>query len=114
MNPPTPRTSYPPPRPAPDRHRTARSHPTMMTNIGSRLTQGQFSFLPDLTDVQITAQINYALERGWAIGIEHTDDPHPRNTYWDMYGNPMFDLKDPAGILKEINDCRKAFPRHYI
>ena len=26
----------------------------MMTNIGARLTQGQFSFLPDLTDVQIT------------------------------------------------------------
>ena len=27
---------------------------------------------------------------------------------------PMFDLKDPAGILMEINDCRKAFPNHYI
>jgi ribulose-bisphosphate carboxylase small chain len=86
----------------------------MMTNIGARITQGQFSFLPDLTDVQITAQINYALGKGFAIGIEYTDDPHPRNTYWEMHGNPMFDLKDPAGILKEINDCRKAFPRHYI
>ncbi len=86
----------------------------MMTNLGARLTQGQFSFLPDLTDVQITAQLNYALKHGWAIGIEYTDDPHPRNTYWELYGNPMFDLKDPAGILKEINDCRKAFPRHYI
>ncbi|MEP7296629.1 MAG: ribulose bisphosphate carboxylase small subunit, partial [Burkholderiales bacterium] len=39
---------------------------------------------------------------------------HPRNTYWEMYGNPMFDLKDPAGILLEINGCRKAFPSHYI
>ena len=86
----------------------------MMTNSGARLTQGQFSFLPDLTDQQITAQITYALEHGWAIGVEYTDDPHPRNTYWEMYGNPMFDLKDAAGILKEINECRKAFPRHYI
>ena len=33
----------------------------MMTNLGGRVTQGQFSFLPDLTDVQITAQVNYAL-----------------------------------------------------
>jgi ribulose-bisphosphate carboxylase small chain len=86
----------------------------MMSNIGARLTQGQFSFLPDLTDQQITAQIDYALERGWAIGVEYTDDPHPRNTYWEMHGNPMFDIKDAAGILSEINECRKAFPRYYI
>jgi ribulose-bisphosphate carboxylase small chain len=86
----------------------------MMTNTNQRLTQGQFSFLPDLTDAQITAQLDYALKKGWAIGIEYTDDPHPRNTYWEMFGNPMFDLKDAAGALMEINQCRKTFPRHYI
>ncbi|MDE2365542.1 MAG: ribulose bisphosphate carboxylase small subunit [Betaproteobacteria bacterium] len=86
----------------------------MMTNVGNRVTQGQFSFLPPLTDKQISAQIKYALKNGWAIGIEYTDDPHPRNTYWEMFGNPMFDLKDPAGILAEINDCRKTYPNHYI
>lgn len=86
----------------------------MMTNPGNRLTQGQFSFLPDLTDQQITAQIKYALNHGWAISVEYTDDPHPRNTYWEMFGMPMFDLKDPAGILMEINNCRKTFPSHYI
>ncbi len=86
----------------------------MMTNHGNRVTQGQFSYLPDLTDVQITAQIEYALKHNYAVGIEYTDDPHPRNTYWEMFGNPMFDLKDPAGILIEINSCRKTFPRHYI
>ena len=79
-----------------------------------RITQGTFSFLPDLTDAQITRQIEYCLERNWAVGIEYTDDPHPRNTFWEMHGNPMFDLKDPAGILMEINDCRKTFPNHYI
>ena len=86
----------------------------MMTNPNGIVTQGQFSFLPPLTDVQITAQLKYALKHDWAIGIEYTDDPHPRNTYWEMFGNPMFDLKDPAGILLEINNCRKTFPNHYI
>ena len=86
----------------------------MMTNHGKRVTQGQFSYLPDLTDTQITSQIEYALKHNYAVGIEYTDDPHPRNTYWEMYGNPMFDLTDPAGILLEINGCRKAFPNHYI
>ena len=86
----------------------------MMTNHGNRLTQGQFSYLPDLTDKQISAQIEYALGKNWALGVEYTDDPHPRNTYWEMYGNPMFDLKDASGILKEINACRKTFPNHYV
>ena len=86
----------------------------MMTNPNGIVTQGQFSFLPPLTDVQITAQIKYALGKGWAMSVEYTDDPHPRNTYWEMYGAPMFDLKDPAGILMEINNCRKTFPNHYI
>jgi len=86
----------------------------MMTNQGNRLTQGQFSYLPELTDKQISAQIEYALGKNWALGVEYTDDPHPRNTYWEMYGNPMFDLKDASGILKEINACRKTFPNHYV
>ena len=86
----------------------------MMTNHENRLTQGQFSFLPDLTDEQITAQIKYALKNNWAVNVEYTDDPHPRNTYWEMFGMPMFDLKDPAGILMEVNQCRKTFPNHYV
>ena len=86
----------------------------MMTNYGNRVTQGQFSFLPDLTDEEISAQVKYALDNSWAINIEYTDDPHPRNTYWEMYGMPMFDMKDPAGVLVEINECRKTFPNYYI
>ena len=79
-----------------------------------RVTQGCFSFLPDLTDEQITAQVQYCLEKGWAVNIEFTDDPHPRNTYWDMWGLPMFDLRDAAGIMMELNECRKVYSDRYI
>ncbi len=79
-----------------------------------RITQGTFSFLPDLTDAEISLQVAYALKQGWALAVEYTDDPHPRNAYWEMWGNPMFDLVDPAGVLQEVVACRKAFPRHYI
>ena len=79
-----------------------------------RITQGTFSFLPDLTDEQIVKQLEYCLNKGWAVGVEYTDDPHPRNTYWEMFGLPMFDLRDAAGILLEINSARKTFPNHYI
>ena len=79
-----------------------------------RLTQGQFSFLPDLTDEEITKQVTYALDQGWAVAVEFTDDPHPRNTYWEMWGQPMFDIADAAGVMMEVNACRKANPNKYI
>jgi ribulose-bisphosphate carboxylase small chain len=86
----------------------------MMTNPTGRLTQGQFSFLPDLSDAEIHAQIEYGLGKGYAWSVEYTDDPHPRNTFWEMYGLPMFDLRDAAGVLEEVRDCRKTFPSHYV
>lgn len=79
-----------------------------------RITQGCFSFLPDLTDTQIAAQLQYCIGQGWAIGIEFTDDPHPRNTYWEMWGLPMFDLADAAGAMTELVACRKAHGESYI
>lgn len=79
-----------------------------------RLTQGAFSFLPDLSDEQIVRQIEYCLQNGWAVSIEYTDDPHPRNTFWEMFGQPMFDIRDAAGIMTELQSCRRTFPEHYI
>ncbi len=79
-----------------------------------RITQGTFSFLPDLTDEQIRAQIEYALAQGWALSVEHTTDPHPRNVYWEMWGPPMFDLRDAAGVMQEVLACRAAFPDSYV
>lgn len=79
-----------------------------------KITQGQFSFLPDLTDDEIRMQVDYALSKGWALSVEWTDDPHPRNTYWNMWGIPMFTIKDGAAVLFEVNACRKANPETYI
>mgnify|MGYP003479213799 FL=1 len=86
----------------------------MMTNPTGRITQGQFSFLPDLTDAEIAQQIDYGLAKCYAWSVEYTDDPHPRNTYWEMFGMPMFDLHDAAGVMQELQSCRKTFPSHYI
>ena len=79
-----------------------------------RITQGCFSFLPDLTDDQIRAQVQYCIDKGWAVNIEFTDDPHPRNTYWEMWGLPMFDIKDAAAVMMELADCRKTYGNLYI
>ena len=78
-----------------------------------KLTQGCFSFLPDLTDEQITKQIQYAINKSWAISIEYMMiRTHVTTT--EMWGLPLFDIKDPAAILFEINMCKKAKPNYYV
>ena len=81
-----------------------------------RVTQGTFSYLPDFTDEEIEAQLRYALRNGWAIMVEHTDDPHPRNSLWEMWAQPQFDLdeNDVGQAMSEIRAAREALPRAYV
>jgi ribulose-bisphosphate carboxylase small chain len=79
-----------------------------------RITQGAFSFLPDLTDEQISRQVQFCIDNGWAVSLEFTDDPHPRNTYWDMWAHPMFDNPDAAALMMELKECRKVYGDRYI
>lgn len=79
-----------------------------------KLMQGTFSSLPELSDDEIRAQIDYAIENGWPVAVEHTDDPHPRNVYWEMWNRPMFDERDSTVILAEVNRCRSAMPKRYV
>jgi ribulose-bisphosphate carboxylase small chain len=80
----------------------------------TRISQGAFSLLPDLTDAQIKKQVDYAIKRGFAVSIEYTDDPHPRNSYWELWGLPLFNLPDSAALLYELAEARKAHPAVYI
>jgi ribulose-bisphosphate carboxylase small chain len=79
-----------------------------------RITQGTFSFLPDLTDDEIGAQLRYAISHRWALAVEYTDDPHPRNPYWELWDLPMFDVAGESGVLAEVRRCREAFPESYV
>lgn len=79
-----------------------------------RLMQGTFSALPDLTDAEIGTQIQYAIDQGWAIAVEFTDDPHPRSVLWEMWGLPMFGIVDAAAAMSEVTACRNAYPGQYV
>jgi len=81
-----------------------------------RITQGTFSFLPDLDDGQVAVQIAFALAHGWAVSVEHTDDPHPRNVYWELWGLPRFDLgpDEADAVMADVEACRARHPEHYV
>ena len=81
------------------------------------VTQGQFSFLPGPHRTPRSPRRSSTRSAKVCLwSVEYTDDPHPRNTYWEMYGMPMFDLKDAAGVMLELNACRKTFlqPLHPV
>jgi ribulose-bisphosphate carboxylase small chain len=48
--------------------------------------------------------------------VEYTDDAHPRNSYWEMWGLPLFDLElDQVDIaMREVRACREAHPDLYV
>jgi ribulose-bisphosphate carboxylase small chain len=50
------------------------------------------------------------------MSVEYTDDPHPRNSYWEMWGQPLFDLhpEESDVVLREVRACREAHPDHYV
>jgi ribulose-bisphosphate carboxylase small chain len=79
-----------------------------------RITQGTFSFLPDLSDEQIARQVQYSLDNGWPISLEFTSDPHPRNAYWEMFGLPMFDIRDASAVMGELRRAREEHPSAYL
>ncbi len=79
-----------------------------------RITQGTFSYLPDLTSGEISAQVQYAIDQGWAVAVEFTDDPHPRNVLWEMWGLPMFDIADASAAMHEVTAAVAAWPDHYV
>ncbi|MPZ12764.1 MAG: ribulose bisphosphate carboxylase small subunit, partial [Kiloniellaceae bacterium] len=37
-----------------------------------------------------------------------------RNVYWGMWGHPMFDNPDAAGLMMELAECRKIYGERYI
>jgi ribulose-bisphosphate carboxylase small chain len=79
-----------------------------------RLTQGSFSYLPDLTEAQIKKQVEYMIAQKWAVNIEWTDDPHPRNTYWELWGLPLFDIQDADAVMFELAECKRLNANGYI
>merc|ERR1711988_366549 len=91
------------------------------------------SYLPSLSDAEISKQVNYIIAKGWnpciefsepenALTLTHGNDGiissatcgYYSNRYWPMWKLPMFGCQDPAQVLAEIESCKRAFPGAYI
>jgi ribulose-bisphosphate carboxylase small chain len=73
-----------------------------------------FAYLPAMSAGQLTEQIRSIMRRRLVVGIEFTTTPDPYDHYWTMWKLPLFGVDDPAGVLAELDACRRANPAAYV
>ena len=72
------------------------------------------SYLPPLTDQQISRQIEYMLEQGYIPGIECEKDPTPELHHWTLWKLPLFGCNSAQEVLAEVRECRSEYSDCYI
>ncbi|GLJ09294.1 hypothetical protein SUGI_0105770 [Cryptomeria japonica] len=83
------------------------------------------SYLPSLTPEQIMKQVDYLLKNNWVPCIEFDEDAiinrkygttpgYYDGRYWIMWKLPMFGCNDAGQVMREINECTKAYPKAFV
>ena len=72
------------------------------------------SYLPPLTDAQITRQLQYILDRGYIPGVEFSESSAPEQHYWTLWKLPLFNATTTNEVLNEIKACRAEYGNCYI
>ena len=73
-----------------------------------------FSYLPQLSDDEIRAQVQYIVSKGWNPAVEHTEPENAASSYWYMWKLPMFGETNVDTILAEVEACKKAHPSNHV
>lgn len=73
-----------------------------------------FSYLPAMTQEQVSRQIRYILHKGLIPAIEYTCRPGLDQVYWSLWKLPLFGAKGPEDVLAEIKACKAANPGCYV
>jgi ribulose-bisphosphate carboxylase small chain len=73
-----------------------------------------FSYLPPMTQEQVTKQVQYILDNGFVPIIEYTSKLDINNDYWGLWKLPLFDAKTTDEVLAEGEACKAANPGCYI
>ena len=85
------------------------------------------SYLPPLSDDEISRQIDYLVGNGWAPCIEFASQEEAdtnqlffagpalyENRYWTMWKLPMFGCQSGDEVLAEIQNCQDEYPGYRV
>jgi len=73
-----------------------------------------FGFLPPMTQDEIYDQIVYIINQGWICALEHENPANASASYWGMWKLPFFGERNPDAVLRELEECKRAYPDHLI
>ncbi|KMT17519.1 hypothetical protein BVRB_2g037220 [Beta vulgaris subsp. vulgaris] len=84
------------------------------------------SYLPPLTTEALLGEVQYLLNKGWIpclefevkdgfVYREHNNSPgYYDGRYWTMWKLPMFGCTDPAQVVNELEEVKKAYPQAFV
>ncbi|GKU90322.1 hypothetical protein SLEP1_g4330 [Rubroshorea leprosula] len=84
------------------------------------------SYLPDLSPEQLAREVDYLLrskwvpclefelEKGWVYRENSRTPGYYDGRYWTMWKLPMFGCTDSSQVLKEVEECKKAYPQAFV
>ena len=72
------------------------------------------SYLPPLSDAQISRQIQYIINQGYIPAIEFNETADPKECYWTLWKLPLFSATTTQEVLNEVQACRSQYSNCYI
>ncbi|MBD1934060.1 MULTISPECIES: ribulose bisphosphate carboxylase small subunit [Cyanophyceae] len=72
------------------------------------------SYLPPLSDAQISRQVQYILDQGYIPAVEFSEDSDPKQHYWTLWKLPLFNAGSTQEVLNEVKACRSEYSGGYI
>nr|CAD1827436.1 unnamed protein product [Ananas comosus var. bracteatus] len=83
------------------------------------------SYLPPLSEESIAKEVDYMISKGWipCLEFDEAGEVHRSNSrmpgyydgrYWTLWKLPMFGCTDSFQVLREIEECKEAYPTAYI
>jgi ribulose-bisphosphate carboxylase small chain len=72
------------------------------------------SYLPPLSDAQISKQLQYILDQGYIPAVEFSESSAPEQHYWTLWKLPLFNATTTQEILNEVRACRSEYSNSYI
>ncbi len=72
------------------------------------------SYLPPLTDIQISKQVQYIIDQGYIPAVEFSEESEPEQHYWTLWKLPLFNASTVNEVMNEVKACRSEYSNCFV
>lgn len=88
--------------------------PEAMKTLPKERRYETLSYLPPLSDIQISKQLQYIIDSGYIPAVEFSESSQPEQHFWTLWKLPMFHSSSTQEILNEVKACRSEYSNSYV